>query len=76
MTDVEDPQRPNVVIDGECAEETEYAGMDISFNLKQKSIWTGFDLIQYTNAEEFLDGILHMLQFAAPNLTLKEEDDD
>ena len=66
--------RPNVVIDMEVAEHHEYGGMDMSINLEQMRIWTGFDLLIYTDAGEFLEGIKHLLQFAATTLTLKEED--
>jgi hypothetical protein len=67
-----DEARPNVVIEGECAEGTEYAGMNISVNLKERRIWTGFDLIISETAEEFLDNLLWLFSYAAPALTLKE----
>ena len=67
--------RPNVIIDMEVAERHEYGGMDMSINLEQMRIWTGFDLLIYTDAGEFLEGIKHLLQFAAPALTLKEKED-
>ena len=71
---VPDEPRPNVVIDMEVAEHHEYGGMDMSINLEQMRIWTGFDLLIYTDAGEFLEGIKHLLQFAATTLTLKEEE--
>jgi hypothetical protein len=74
MDEQDEEPRPNVVIDAVCADHTEYAGMGMSINLRQKRIWTGFDLFAYDNAEEFLSGILHMLSYAGPNLVLKEED--
>lgn len=69
-----DEQRPNVVLNMEVADHHEYAGMDMSVNFKQRRIWTGFDLLTYDNAEEFLEGLLHMLSFAAKDAFIVEEE--